>query len=1246
MAGSLRSFLLVLTIAPAPLVAQPLPDGGVVAHYDKILTSVEPGQSFITLGDMVVPKSVVRAWRNKLAGVATSSASQTGVTLWPGGSVYYAFNANVAAADRQHFRDACAEWAAFANLTFIERTTEPNYIMVNDGGPGLNGGNSHVGMTGGAQPLNIGSSSWNRPTLVHEIGHALGLIHEHQRSDRDTYVTIHPSVAGDGNFILIPTSTNQSAYDFSSTMHYSRDAFAPPGQDNITPKPPYAQFIDIMGRSVLDRWLSRGDRDGMATLYGAGPPLGLVVTNTNDSGPGSLRAALYRALDLVTDTPSATPTITFQIPASDPNFSGGVFTLRPTDRLIGPGPKVTIDASTQAAFGGDTNANGPEIVVNGALIPTPDSFGRAFVLGEQGTTVRGFVINGFSTQGVFITGSGNRIENCYIGTNAAGTEAIANAFAGVEIQAGATGNHIGGTTVAARNVISGNGAQGIFMRGAGTTGNFVEGNYLGTNAAGTGAIPNAFAGVEIFEADGNTIRGNVSSGNTFQGVLVNQADGNTIAGNFIGTNAAGTNALPNGSSGVALFNGAQGNLIGGTTIAARNILSGNMQLGVAISGAGTSGNVVAGNYAGLNAAGASAIGNGFGGVQVFNGATNNTIGGTASGAGNVLSGNPASGVAVSGSGSSGNVIAGNFIGLNATGTTAVPNAFAGVTIFGGATSNIIGGTVSGAGNVISGNTSQGVLIIDTDSNGNTVAGNRIGLNPAGTTAIPNGFAGVEITGGPQDNIIGGFTAAARNVISGNTNQGVSLNGSATTGNVVAGNYIGTNAAGTSALANGFPGIEIFAGANANVIGGPEPGAGNVISGNAFRGVSIVDAGTDLNVLAGNLIGLNAAGTAALPNTGPGVLVFGGASLNVIGGTNGGRNFISGNAGPGVQIIDSATSGTAVRGNSIGVTPSGGVIGNSGPNGCGVQIFNAVPGCFIGGSAPGAANLIAGNAQSGVELYDTSSATIRGNAFLGNGRLAIDLVGGSTNGAGVTANDTGDADTGPNGLQNFPVLTSATLGTGTKMVGSLNSTASSTFRIEFFASAAGDASGFGEAQTFVGVIDVVTNGSGHAAINATIPACVPAGHVISATAAAASGNTSEFSQNVTVVLALANDSDGDGIPNAYETANGLNPAVNDATLDLDGDGMSNLAEYRAGTSPNDSANVLRLPAVVFAMGNVQLILPAVTGRTYRVEYADELAAPTPWRTLADQVFGAGGSIPLTDPGAASRSHRYYRAVILP
>ena len=410
-----------LLLAASSALAKPAAE---VAAYDAMLAAVQPGQTTIVMGDMTVPVATVQLWRDRLAGTAPAdSASQTGVNKWTGGNVYYAFNANVSAAHQTATLDAMAEWATFANLTFTLRTVQANYIMINDV-PGLGGGNSAVGMIGGQQQLNIGSNAWNRGTLVHEFGHALGLIHEHQRGDgansRNNFVTINfanvPGGAGDGNFILIPTATGNGSYDFLSVMHYARKTLAVnPALDTITPLAGFTQFADIMGNNP-DRVLSAGDRAGIAAMYPSAPVLTNVVTNTKDSGPGSLRAAIYNA---------SNATITFQIPNTDPNFSGGVFTIRPTDRLPAPAAGTIIDATTQTAFTGDTNASGPEVVLSGALQAAPEFYTPGLRLSAANVTVKGFVINGFSTYGVLLAGSAT---GCTVSVAAAGD--VCRALAG------------------------------------------------------------------------------------------------------------------------------------------------------------------------------------------------------------------------------------------------------------------------------------------------------------------------------------------------------------------------------------------------------------------------------------------------------------------------------------------------------------------------------------------------------------------------------------------------------------------------------------------------------------------------------------------------------------------------------------------------------------------------------------------------------------------------------------------------
>ena len=595
-------------------------------------------------------------------------------------------------------------------------------------------------------------------------------------------------------------------------------------------------------------------------------------------------------------------------------------------------------------------------------------------------------------------------------------------------------------------------------------------------------------------------------------------------------------------------------------------------------------------------------------------------------------------MAISDAGTSGNIVAGNYIGLNPAGTAAMPNAYSGVGIFSGATGNLVGGTAPGAGNVISGNRNQGVLIYLAGTNGNLVEGNWIGLNAAGSAAMPNAYAGVEISTGAQNNIVGGLAAGAGNVISGNANEGVSIDGAGASNNLVEGNLIGLNPAGTAAFPNQFAGVEIFSGAPRIRSGAAQPGAGNVISGNASQGVALNGTGTNGNIIAGNLIGLNAAGTAAVANAFSGVEIFTGPQSNIIGATSGGRNYISGNTDYGITLDQTGTNLNLIEGNTIGLMPNGAAAGNAQG---GIIIFGGAQSNTIGGTTPGAANTISGNSGRGVDIFDATSTgnTLSGNSIFGNAAIGINLVGGNENQYLVTANDPGDADTGPNNLQNYPVLISAVLGTGTAVSGTLNSTPSASFRVELFASATADPSGCGPGQTFLGAVNVSTNPSGNGSFSLTLPACVPAGQVISATATDAAGDTSEFSQNVTVTTT---DSSGDGIPDVYKMAHPiLHIGKNEGSLDADGDGSSNLTEFRAGTDPANPASAFHLPPLTLASGNVLVNLPTVNGHIYRIQYTNTLST-------SDRVGNPGRSSLRHghDPATQRSRRRQHPASFLP
>ncbi len=1050
---------------------------------EQALARVRPDQSYVVFGDVGLAPWQLKAFRDRLLAeergqtVHIDADTPPGTAYkWPGGIVPFRFdptqvsNGTITAAKMQQFRDGVAEWAASANLQFNEftGTPPPNFVTVQENASLGGGFSSSVGMAGGEQFVQFGPMAWNRGTICHETGHVLGYYHEQQRDDRDTYVIIDLSNIDPGNqpnFAKLPGGSNAiGAYDFYSVMHYARNALAiNPNLDTITMQPPYVQFQDIIGQ-VYYRTLSKLDRAGMALVYGnpAVAPSALV-TNTKDSGPGSLRAALYYAFDRSTDIPPVPTTVSFHIPTSDPGFANNVFTIKPTYLMVSPGSGTTVDGATQTAFTGNTNTKGPEVVLNGSQIAVQNLFAQGFLILDSNIVINSLVINGFDTQGILLDqpgATGNTITGCYLGTDPTGTTAVPNTFPGIEIAEGANGNTIGGTTTAARNVISGNAFIGLSIHDSGTNNNVVLGNFIGLNATGKGAIPNTYEGVEIFGgAQGNVIGGtatgarNTISGNNLDGVAVIEpgTSANLVQGNYIGLTAAGTAKLANAGAGVVIAGSATSNTVGSATVAGgRNVISGNLDQGIVIADAGTNLNNVQGNIIGMNPTGTAGLGNGGGGIDIFGAASSNNIGGTANVASNFISGNVGAGVNISGTGTKSNKVLHNFIGTNLKVTAAVPDS-AGVQIFNAAQKNTIGGTSASSRNVISGNTFQGLTISGTGTNSNTVAGNYIGLNKTGTAAMPNMSAGISIFLGAQSNTVGGTTAGSRNIISGNLNQGITISDSGTNSNKVLNNFIGTNAAGTAAIANSFSGVDIFTGASSNIIGAA--GQGNVISGNANYGVAISGTGTSSQSVQGNFIGTNAAVTAGIPNAFSGLILFNGAQ------------------------------------NSL-----------------------------IGNSTTGAGNVIAFNTFSGIDVFDntTTGNDFNANSIFSNGALGINLVGGSENGFGVTANDAGDPDTGPNQLQNYPVLTSAN--SSAVIVGTLNSVPNKSYRIDFYSSPSADTSGFGEGQTWIGATTVTTDASGNAGINVDFPVTLTSGSKVTATATntgTGAAGTSEFSAAISV-----------------------------------------------------------------------------------------------------------------------------------
>jgi titin len=849
-------------------------------------------------------------------------------------------------------------------------------------------------------------------------------------------------------------------------------------------------------------------------------PSTYVVTNTLDAGLGSLRQAI---LDVNAD--SSPDLIDFDIAGS------GVHTIAVGDPTGLPLPAITnpvaIDGYSQPGSSVNTLSVGDnavlQIELDGSALG-PGFNGLHITAGSS--TVRGLMIDNFArTAGPSFAGGtailldthgGNVVEGNILGTHGSGgTGTFSNGNSDVSVGAGSGNNVIGGTTPDTRNVLSGAG-EGAALA---SSGNLFQGNYVGTDPSGTSAVPNFDGLVESGTGDtiGGTVLGarNVFSGNARSGVLMGFAVNDVVEGNLIGINAQETAVLTNASFGILAAAGS-GDIIGGTSLGAGNVIGGLSGDGIEIDDSaapsGTNGFVFEGNFLGTDPTGTLNFGNAIGilleGNRTTQGVASTTV------AGNVIDNESLVGVEIFGVGAKNNVVQGNYIGIDPTGTLARGNRI-GVEIAGGAHDNLIGGTSAAARNVISGNVA-GVVISDSGTTGNLVEGNYVGTNVAGSGPVANTEDGIELLFDGGNNTVGGTTAGAGNVISGNGRAGVVISAD---NDVLEGNVIGINAQGTARLSNASFGI-LAAAASGDIIGGTVPGAGNVIGGLSGLGIEIDDAaapsGTNNFVIEGNFLGTDPTGTFNFGNA-IGILLEGDRVTQGVASTTVAGNVIDNESLVGVEIFGVGAHDNVVEGNFIGTNPAGTAARG---NGIGVEVadgaHNNVIG--IGGTAIGTGNVIAFNTGAGVVIGSsiTDSATVgnsvRGNSIYANGGIGIDLGHDF-----VTPNHKTNPGIGPNNLQNFPVLTGArSLRNGQTLVrGRLHSTPNTTFTLDFYASATADPSGFGQGQRYLGSVTVTTDANGNVSFVAELSAATTPGEVVTATATDPSGNTSEFSAARTV-----------------------------------------------------------------------------------------------------------------------------------
>ena len=754
--------------------------------------------------------------------------------------------------------------------------------------------------------------------------------------------------------------------------------------------------------------------------------------------------------------------------------------------------------------------------------------------------------------GILINGadaSGNVVSGNIVGLGTDGSH-LGNQGDGILIN-DSPSNTIGGDVVG--NTISANTGAGVHVQGQDAKSNTVDGNKIGTDLTGKLAAGNMDGVLIEGGASSSVIQEDVISGNNGNGVNLNGATGTKLLSNDIGTSAEAAGAVPNLANGILLTN-SPGTIIGEGGLDPSNggnpnVISGNNLTGILVFGAQTTGTMIQGNRIGLITVDGdeTVLGNGLAGVAVVadadgTGPVNSTI------TGNVIGGNVVDGIRLSGV--TGTKITGNFIGSDSTDLDDDFGNFDSGILISNAFGNTIGGTNTGDANTIKFTslapiadpdygTGNGIVIAGSGSTTNFVEGNLISQNSQEGIVIAEGASSNSVGSYAGPPLSGpGVPTSAGNVIINNGQDGVEIIDAGTIHNTVLGNLVGIDKNGLAAGNNG-DGVVIDNGAASNLIGAVVTGFGNYIAASTFKGIFIGEGAHDNSVLS-NDIGTNLQGAfqSGYGNVQTGIDIFS-APRNTIGGAvaQAGAapgNLIVGN-GAGIAIAGADSQGNSVLGNVIAQSQGFSAGGVQGP-GYGILLVSGASNNQIGGPDQVDSNRIFLNKAAGVFLDSGTGDSIRRNLIYQNTGLGIDLAP-----AGPNPNQPREtSSSGPNILQNTPVLNFATVGadgSGESIAGTMEGQRTTTYTIEFYTgttSQNADGSEADDAETFLISHTVMTNSSGIALFDFSLPdGSVQAGTILRATATDPSGDTSEFSDP----LEVQTDSDGDGIPDADETVNG-------------------------------------------------------------------------------------------------------------
>lgn len=816
-----------------------------------------------------------------------------------------------------------------------------------------------------------------------------------------------------------------------------------------------------------------------------------TITNTNDSGTGSLRDAITSS-----NTHPGADTLIFNLSSSDPGYN--LLTNTWTIILGSPLPYLTagslfIDGTTQPGY--------TTIPLIALTTNAPSSVLWSFGIFSSYNKISGLRIYGFAN-GILISepsGINNIITGCFIGTNADGTGPAPNSN-GIVINNNAHNNTI------ENNLISGNLSTGIVIKNSNTT--LIHGNKIGCDKSGLFAIGNE-NGIIADSSSNNIIGGlslsgrNILSGNTGSSIIISgrTSSNNLIQNNIIGTNISGTEKLSN-LYGITITRASN------NTIGPNNLISGNTDIGILLTGKYTRNNVVTGNIIGTDITGTQLLDN-HKGIVIKSLANSNTIGGSSSAGRNIISGNLEIGIYIEAADS--NRIIGNFIGTDITGMNKVAVPYQspyyahldslvqgnGIEFNATAKYNVLGGQSYGERNIVSGHKVYGVVYYGNCSF-NHLYNNFIGTDVTSKNPLPNATGICFDCASNHNDVI-------NCVISGNLSYGLFYVTRGTEYNRFFGNRVGVDSSGTMAVPNDI-GIVVSTGTAYNIIGGDADSLRNIFSGNRLSGMMVTNQLTEFNQIRGNFFGTDITGTQAIPNK-YGIIVTTFTKHNTFD-----RNLISGNEMSGVIIYEHADSNLFIN-NKIGIGINNGALGNGSG---GIFLDQGATGNVIGALLN--PNIIAYNSDGGilVKHEGTLGNKISANSFFDNNGLAIDIFPFGT----VNTNDPADWDEGPSSMLNHPVITQAKYNSSsgtTWVTGTVDCHNVAGAVIEMYL-AAPDATGYGEGLQFIGNAYPDQNGAWSMATDS-----VNLGSILTALTIDNTGNTSEFSENFNnVILSTGKD----------------------------------------------------------------------------------------------------------------------------